>query len=312
MITSINSTWRMNVRLIRVSQFFSPFNLNIRYKSNKDHIVSNALSRFTSVNVEFLSKKYLDLNVLFTYNTIFVAMFDEFHDKILQEYKKNSVWKKILTTMLNNERFEENATNLSFDTITIVSTKTDVYIKSRFKSSDVTSTSISFNLLYHIDKLIELRRLCIFDSCIENFMKIAHDNDHFEFVRCFDMIFQTWYVRNLIKALRNYIKHGSKCFVLQTRRHKLWESFQSINTSFVSFHIITFDFILAMSLSIDLHNVIMSIIDKFTKRTTLISKKNIYKAKTWAITLIKRLEIVDWEYLKIIISDRDRKFFFEF
>ena len=79
----------------------------------------------------------------------------------------------------------------------------------------------------------------------------------------------------------------------------------------MSFYIITINFILTMSLFIEHYNVIMFIIDKFTKRITLISKKNTYNAKNWAVVLIERLKIANWDYLKIIISDRNRKFLFE-
>ena len=316
LITSINSTLRMNIRLIRASQFLNQFNLNIKYKSKKDHIISNALSRLASVNIELLSKKHSELNILYTYNTTLIEMFEKFRKKIIEDYEKNPIWKRILTTVLTNEALEKNAADLSFETVTTIPTETDAYMKSRIEVSnaniaDMTSIFESFDLLYHIDRLIELRRLCIFDSCVKDVMKIVHDNDHSEFVKCFEMISQAWYIRKLIKALKNYIKHCSKCLVLQTRRHKPWKSLQSIDTSCVSFHTITLDFILTMSLSIELYNVIMSITNKFTKRITLMSEKDIYKAKNWAMTLIERLEIVDWEYSKVIISDRDRKFLFE-
>ena len=52
----------------------------------------------------------------------------------------------------------------------------------------------------------------------------------------------------------------------------------------------------------------MFVIDKFTKRITLISEKNTFKTKNWALLLLKRLNIVDWRYSKIIIIDRNRKF----
>lgn len=63
-----------------------------------------------------------------------------------------------------------------------------------------------------------------------------------------------------------------------------------------------------MSTSINLYNIVMSVTNKFIKRITLILEKNTYKAKNWATALIERFEIVDWNYLKIIIFDRNRKF----
>ena len=106
LITSINSTLRMNICLIRVSQFFNQFNLDIKYKSKKNHIVSNALLRLTSANIELLSKKHSELNVLYTYNTTLIEMFEKFRKKIMKDYEKNSIWKRILATVLTNEAFE--------------------------------------------------------------------------------------------------------------------------------------------------------------------------------------------------------------
>ena len=160
LITSINLTLRMNIRLIKASQFLNQFNLNIRYKSRKNHIVSNALSRLASANIELLSKEHFELNVLYTYNTTLIEMFEKFRKKIIENYNKNSIWKRILATVLSNEALKENAADLFFETITTVSTKTDVYMKSRIEDSNVDMTAIfeSFDLLYHIDRLTELRR----------------------------------------------------------------------------------------------------------------------------------------------------------
>jgi hypothetical protein len=54
---------RMNLKLIRVSQFLSQFsNLEIRHKSRKYHLISDALSRLQSLNKEDLSDDHEELN----------------------------------------------------------------------------------------------------------------------------------------------------------------------------------------------------------------------------------------------------------
>ena len=50
-ITTTTLTLRLNMRLIRASQFLRQFRLNIRYKPSKDHIVLDALSRLASANI---------------------------------------------------------------------------------------------------------------------------------------------------------------------------------------------------------------------------------------------------------------------
>jgi transposase InsO family protein len=49
-------------------------------------------------------------------------------------------------------------------------------------------------------------------------------------------------------------------------------------------------------------------IDKFTKRVMLISKKFIYTVKDWAINLLEKSQRRDWDISKVIISDKDKKF----
>ena len=54
----------MNLRLIRASDYIQRFNLKIRYKSNKIYIVSNALFKLISFNIEKSFTKS-ELNALF-------------------------------------------------------------------------------------------------------------------------------------------------------------------------------------------------------------------------------------------------------
>ena len=53
----------------------------------------------------------------------------------------------------------------------------------------------------------------------------------------------------------------------------------------------------------------MTICCKFIKRVIFIIDKNIWSANNWEIALLNRLNIVNWNLSKAIISNRDRKFF---
>ena len=108
MITSINSTLFMNIKLIWTSQIFNQFNLNVQYKFDKKYIVFNAFFRFANVSTETLLDEHSRLNIFFTYNFTFVEMSNQFYDKILKNYFKNSIWKKISTMIKNDETFENN------------------------------------------------------------------------------------------------------------------------------------------------------------------------------------------------------------
>ena len=50
---------------------------------------------------------------------------------------------------------------------------------------------------------------------------------------------------------------------------------------------------------------------KFSKRNSVISDKKTWFVKKWNIVLLDRLDIADWNLSKIIISNRNRKFFFD-
>lgn len=52
----------------------------------------------------------------------------------------------------------------------------------------------------------------------------------------------------------------------------------------------------------------MSIINKFNKRITMIVDKNTHFAANWVNLLLKRLDLCDWRYPKIIITNKNRKF----
>jgi hypothetical protein len=322
-ITSINSVMRMNLRLIRVFQFLSQFsNLKIRHKSRKYHLISDALFRLQSLNKKDLSNDHAKLNEFFVdhnavhvYNTTLMKLNSEFRKRIMNDYFMNESWKKIIQTIDQNAILEENAIELSFvrgfDT---VSRESDLYMTSSIKSSlkiSVSNHSNNKNLIYHVNKSTEEKRLCISSACVSDILAIAHEQDHSEFGVCFEIISRSWYIRELTKALRSYIKHCSQCLQIQIRRHKSWKNLQFIHSSSVSFHIIIMNFVLSLSKIKNEIDCVLSIIDKFTKRVMLISEKFIYTAENWAIHLLEETQRRDWDISKVIIFDRDRKFLFD-
>ncbi len=152
------------------------------------------------------------------------------------------------------------------------------------------------------------QRICILSICVLNILTTAHEQDHSRFDVCFEIIIRFWYIKELIKALCQYIKHCSQCLAIQTRRHKSYENLQSIHSFFVLFHTITMNFVLELSKIKKKTNCVLSIIDKFTKQIMLISEKFIYKTENWTIQLLKKSQRRNWDISKVIISDKNRKF----
>ena len=56
----------------------------------------------------------------------------------------------------------------------------------------------------------------------------------------------------------------------------------------------------------------MTVVDKFSKRTGFTPGKTTWNAEDWGKALIKLLQMSDWGFPRMIISDRDRKFLSRF
>ena len=105
-----NNVNKLNMKLIRVSIYLSQFRLNVRYKLDKSHIISDAFNRL-SINNCMLSDKndVLDIenfhedminsknDVIYVYNSDLIAMSKNFMLKFRQDYRFDKVWIKILT-----------------------------------------------------------------------------------------------------------------------------------------------------------------------------------------------------------------------
>ena len=158
------------------------------------------------------------------------------------------------------------------------------------------------------DHIYKSRRFCIFHLVVSNILRLIHDDKYANYVKYFEKMFVSYYIRDLFRYLRDYLKYCSKCQIYQIKKHASYDSLQFILISSISFHTIIIDFILTLSVSRDELNITMSVICKFTKRLTLVVDKKTWFVVEWKIALIDRLNIVDWNISKIIISNRDRKF----
>ena len=279
-------TDKLNLRLIKAFDYIQRFEIELRHKSDKQHIVSDALSRLVSINIDTTSEEG-ELNALFT--TAFVKMKTDFRQKLVADYNIDLNWKKISSVLDQQNKNDVNVVKLSF-----------------YRENE---------LIFRFDDYIidshayESHRLCISQSAIQNILVVAHDDSHSNFARCYDKIAVSYYIRDLFRYLRDFLKHCFKCQTYQTRRHKFYDSLQSIFTSNISFHIIIIDFILTLSKSrVDQFDCVMSISCKYFKRIVLVSDKSTWTAAQWDHVLLDRLNMTDWELFKIIISNRDKKF----
>ena len=278
---------KFNLRLVRASNYIQRFNFDIRHKSNKQHIVFDVLSRLVNDDINASMIKNFDeneLDVLFIISLI--EMKKDFRNRIFDDYKIDLNWQKI-NQILNID--DENVAKLSFCK----------------RENDLIFRSNDFIINDHV---YEFRCLCIFHLVVSNILRLTHDDEYANYVKCFEKMFASYYIRNLSRYLRDYLKHCSKCQIYQIKKHSSYDSLQFILISSISFHTIIIDLILTLSVSRDELNITMFVICKFTKRFTLVVDKKTWFVAKWKIALIDRLNIVDWNISKIIISNRDRKF----
>lgn len=78
---------RLNLRLVRASQFLQQFKLEVRYKPGKKLIIPNALSRLASSNTGHADPQHSELDVLFTNSTTLVELYPTLISRILAGYK---------------------------------------------------------------------------------------------------------------------------------------------------------------------------------------------------------------------------------
>ena len=293
-ITSTTSTMRMNVRLVRASQFLRQFRLEVRHKPGKEHIVPDALSRLTSARpTSTLSSDHSELDALYTdydYTSTQVQMSEAFRTRLIEAYCKDKRWAKIIEILKEQAAAER-----------------------KFKEDAVTNLPFvrKEGLIFHVDKFSGLERLCIPQPLIKQIFDIAHGEGHPGFERCYEIVTRSWYIHGLTKQLRTYIRHCPQCLVLQTRRHRPYGSLQPIQSPPIPFHTLTLDFIMALPLSAEGFDSTMTVTDKFLKRATYIPGAATWKAADWAIALLDRLAIADWGLPRVMLTDRDPKFLSE-
>ena len=180
---------KFNFRFVRISNYIQRFDLDIRHKFDKQHIVSNVLFKLISDNVNAFNHDDDEFDALFIIS--FVEMKSKFKQRILNDYKIDFNWKRI-SKQLNVEINNEIVANLSF------CKKKNDFI---FRSNDFIID----------DHVYESRKLCISHSIVQNIFELIHDDEHFDYVKCFEQIAFFWYIREFFRYLRDYFKHCSNC-----------------------------------------------------------------------------------------------------
>ncbi|SLM41474.1 reverse partial [Lasallia pustulata] len=307
---SSSNTDKLNNRLIRASQYLAQFNINVRYKPGKHHLVPDALSRLpvegsntdqtlnilnglteveallvTAIELIFLENDDFDRAA---FNVTLVELADEFKDRLKQAYLDDQRWSGIRKSAAEADK----SLSMAFP---------DFRLRN--------------NLLYLIDHN-EREQLVIPQSLEKEVFELSHDLLHHQgFHRAFDLLTTSIYFdRNAAKRFCAYIEHCPTCQLNQTKRHKPYGELQPIQSAPVLFDTIAMDFVVALpeeKYHGDTVDALLNVIDKYTKQLLLIPGKTTYTAKDWAKALLNGLQAADWELPQQILSDRDPKFLSE-
>ena len=296
---STSSTDKLNLRLVRASQYLSGFNLAIRHKAGKSNVVPDALSRLqadsaseekqavleslygTSIQLE--SEATTPPDPLPVYHTTLVEMSDDFKKRLIDAYQKDPQWIKILDLL----KSEELPPGLRFR-----------------KHREL----IYITTLDHAGK----QRLCIPESMQQEVFRLAHDgNFHAGFHTTYARISPSVYIKGLSKHLQTYLKHCPECQLNQTKRHPTYGELNPIATPPIPFHTVAMDFIVALPFH-EGKNMLLTITCKFTKKKLLVPGFDEWSAAAWANVFITALVSHDWGVPVAIISDRDSRFMSSF
>ena len=113
-ILSFSNIDKLNFRLMRASIYLFQFRLNIRYRFDKRHVISNVLFRlstdkfFLDENENLNLKSYHDdmknsfvNDQRLAYNDAFVSMFAVFRQQLIDDYVKKKTWTNLIAMLIS-------------------------------------------------------------------------------------------------------------------------------------------------------------------------------------------------------------------
>jgi len=135
-------------------------------------------------------------------------------------------------------------------------------------------------IIYFQDKINGRLRLCISKALKQKIFESTYNGQTYKrFARIYKRVVSVYYMRNLTRRLKRYLRYCFSCQLNSTIRYRLYRQLKSIVCKSEFFYTIIIDFILALPKLFNRYDIIMSITDKFSKRITTIAKKNIFFAE---------------------------------
>jgi len=193
-ITYIN---KLNLRYIRVNEYLQRFIFNIYYKSSILYYVFNVLFYlFTITLIRFrlnpYKRKFDIFTVFYAYSITLIKIFKEFKNRIFLEYTKNKIYTRIKDILKIKIYLKPNIIRLPFELNNKLIYKVNLFTN---------------------DYAYRPRRLYLPFNVIGNILKILYSKKYLKYVKLYKIINSFWFIRNLIKYFREFLKHCSKYLI---------------------------------------------------------------------------------------------------
>ncbi len=290
-LTSLMKNKELSRRQMRWVQKLADFNFKIMYRSDKQNIKIDALTR----RADFVLRDFNDERVRYQWITILTSNRMKIAD--LEKNVSESIYKQVLDA---NE-IDENCTLLR------EAIERD---EAQCKDIKLKNCRIQNEILYKDSQL-----WVSFNELLQmNLIREMHDQpsiDHLDILRTMKIIKRNYYWSFMRKTVDRYIQNCYVCQRSKTSRDKSNDLLQSLSISEQRWQNIVMNFIIDLSDSYD-YNAILTVICKLSKERHYISCITDEKDITVEKTAEMLLQWVYWTHdlSSFIVFDRDSQFIF--
>ena len=318
-----SNTDKLNLRLVRASQFLSALPIKIRVKPGKLHVVPDALSRLktnpdSEEDVSLSRKESNETAVLEDLDDVegLFAHARRLRHRPLRDVLSHHV-NEILDTHLGEEEVLLEMSDEFKKALKEAYEADPQWTKIRSKirlRNDHEDISDGMDFILKEDRLYyaptgKVPRLCIPWGMERDVFQLVHDqNHHCGFHRAYARAAGAVYIRHLATRLRRYIRYCKQCLEGQTTRHAPYGQLAPIKAMALPFHTVTIDFIVSLPPSETGMDAVLTTTDKYSKRVSMLPGRTTWSAPQWAAPWLDSLQKEGWGLPRAILSDRDRKF----
>lgn len=191
-------TMRLNLWLVKVSQFLQQSKLSIWHKRGNKYIIFDILNRLANTIGGPINPFYIMFDIFFVYNTTLVEIHPTLVMGIFTGYNTDAWWSWFQHQVYTNEDLGQNKALLLLVADAATPSNADPYLAPRLeentqvplqpKGPEVPQPSVTpkkdlpllqlnrLKLLHHINRIIGIQHLCILSSMALDLLAIAHKN----------------------------------------------------------------------------------------------------------------------------------------